>query len=158
MRYITSETRSGLQGLVHFHWIRRRQGRLPGFWLICQGQFIWAKQWAFAHPHKSRKPKMTNWINDPAEIASPPERSQDVDRNSCSASWLHPLHGLMEYEGVESGGRGLPVFACFCFLCVKCPEITHLAWRRKQSVTPSSGFHINNLLPRCSTLPLRPFV
>lgn len=48
---------------------------------------------------------MTNWINDPAEIASPPERSQDVDRNSCSASWQHPLQGLMEYEGVESGAE-----------------------------------------------------
>lgn len=40
----------------------------------------------------------------------------------------------------------------------ECPQITHLAWRRKRSVTPSSGFHINNLLPQCSTLPLRSFV
>lgn len=61
---------------------------------------------------------MTNWINNPAEIASPPERSQDVDRNSCSAGWQHPLQGLTEYEGVESGGRGLRVFAYFCSVCV----------------------------------------
>ena len=136
---------------------QRRQGRLPGFWLICQGQLIWAKQWAFAHPNKNRKPKMTNWINDPAEIASPPERSQAVDRNSCSAGWQRPLQGLMESEGVERGQR--PPCICIFLLCeCECPEITHLAWRRKQSVTPSSGFHINNLLPRCSTLPLRPFV
>lgn len=57
------ETGSVLGGPVHFHSIGRGQRRLPGFWLICQGQLIWATQWTSAHPNKSRKPKITNWIS-----------------------------------------------------------------------------------------------
>lgn len=38
---------------------------------------------------------MTNWISDPAEIASPRERSENGDRNSHSIGWIEGESGLL---------------------------------------------------------------
>lgn len=87
---------------------------------------------------------------DPAKLAPPQERMHNSDSSSWSLGLLVGWASLGADEELGLQGAGRPACVCtFPFSVCECPQITHLACRRKPSVTPSSGFHINNLLPQC---------